>query len=68
MEKFLFDTSFPILTAFDDFGFSISSFKRESTPWEMPKSKLPFSPLTISTQWGLVTECWPFLTNNLQGI
>ena len=56
-----------MLTTFDDFGFSISSFKRDSTSWEMP-SKLPFSPPTISTHWGLVTECCPFLTNNLQGI
>lgn len=30
MEKFLFDTFFPILTTFDDFGFTISSCKRDS--------------------------------------
>lgn len=39
-----------------------------STPWEMPESKLTFSHPTVSIQWGLVTECCPFLTNNAQGI
>lgn len=39
-----------------------------STPWEMPESKLTFSPRTVSIHWGLVTECCPFLTNNPQGI